>query len=77
LSTIDKNFYGFAFTRNQLNLLGEDKHLMGLNILRDAKLILAADTTLEAKESKVARFFHTIMIKPSSGVENFTKGDDY
>lgn len=77
MSTIDKNFKGFAFTRNQLNLLGEDKHLMGLKILSDAKLLLIADATIESKEAKIARFFHTVMIKHSSGIENFTRGDDY
>lgn len=49
---------------------------MGLKHLVDLKLLQIADTTIEAKESKVARFYHTIAIKPSSGHEIFTRGDD-
>jgi len=77
LNVIDKNFSGFAFTRKMLDLIGEEKHLLGLKQLQDLKLIQIAETTTESKEAKVASFYHTILIKPSSGKEIFTRGDDY
>jgi len=77
LGTIDRNFGTLAFCKRYLDRIGETRYNMALKNLCDNGLVQPYPPLCDIKGSYVAQYEHTILLKPSSGVEVLTRGDDY
>ena len=77
LGTIDRNFGTLAFCKRYLDRIGETRYNMALKNLCDNGLVQPYPPLCDSKGSYVAQYEHTILLKPSSGVEVLTRGDDY
>lgn len=77
LGTIDRNFGTLAFCKRYLDRIGETRYGMALKNLCDNGIVQPYPPLCDIKGSYVAQYEHTILLKPSSGVEVLTRGDDY
>lgn len=76
LATIDKTFGTLPFSRRQLDHIGEDKYLLGLNTLVRSGLVKDYPPLVDSEGSYTAQFEHTILLRPSCK-EVVSRGDDY
>lgn len=77
LGVIDRNFGTLAFCKRYLDRLGETRYSMALKNLCDNGIVQPYPPLCDVKGSYVAQYEHTILLKPSSGVEVLTRGEDY
>ena len=77
LGVIDRNFGTLAFCKRYLDRLGETRYSMALKNLCDNGIVQPYPPLCDIKGSYVAQYEHTILLKPSSGVEVLTRGEDY
>ncbi|CEF96479.1 Peptidase M24, methionine aminopeptidase [Ostreococcus tauri] len=77
LGVIDRNFGTLAFCKRYLDRIGQERYGMALKNLCDNGIIQPYPPLCDIKGSYVAQYEHTILLKPSSGVEVLTRGDDY
>lgn len=76
LSTIDKNFGTLAFCRRYLDRLGEEKYLMALKNLCDARIVIPYPPLCDNKGCYTAQYEHTLYLHPTKK-EVLSRGDDY
>ena len=77
LGVIDRNFGTLAFCKRYLDRIGEQRYSMALKNLCDNGIVQPYPPLCDIKGSYVAQYEHTILLKPSSGVEVLTRGEDY
>eukprot|EP00744_Colponema_vietnamica_P009240 GILI01013161.1.p1 GENE.GILI01013161.1~~GILI01013161.1.p1 ORF type:complete len:498 (-),score=111.75 GILI01013161.1:109-1533(-) len=76
LKHIDHNFGTLAFCRKWLDRQGQDKHLMALNSLCEAGIVIKCPPLVDTKGSYTAQTEHTFILKPTAK-EVLSKGSDY
>ena len=77
LGVIDRNFGTLAFCKRYLDRIGEQRYSMALKNLCNNGIVQPYPPLCDIKGSYVAQYEHTILLKPSSGVEVLTRGEDY
>lgn len=76
LKHLENNFGTLAFCRKWLDRQGQDKHLLALNSLCDAGIVLKCPPLVDTKGSYTAQTEHTFILKPTAK-EVLSKGNDY
>jgi len=76
LKFIDVNFDTLGFCRRWLDRGGQTKYLLGLKHLCDIGIVDALRPLVDVKNSFVAQYEHTILLRPTCK-EVISRGDDY
>ena len=76
LSTIQREFGTLAFCRRYLDRIGETRYLGALSNLVSNGIIEEYPPLVDRKDSYVAQYEHTILLRPTRK-EVLTRGSDY
>eukprot|EP00743_Colponemidia_sp_Colp-15_P001072 GILK01001183.1.p1 GENE.GILK01001183.1~~GILK01001183.1.p1 ORF type:complete len:455 (-),score=93.05 GILK01001183.1:115-1479(-) len=76
LAHIDRNFGTLAFCRRWLDRAGETRHLLALKNLCDVGIVVPYPPLCDIKNSYVAQFEHTILLRPTCK-EVISRGPDF